>query len=206
MSSSKRKLEDSKESSTKKKKNEEEVVIDTVKKEKKTDKGDKKSEKEEKKSKEEKKPTKDSSKEDKKSTDKSKEKSEDSAYNTGKDLSAWRISPENVTALKARGIEFLFPIQEATFDLIYDGKDLVGRARTGTGKTLAFALPVTEKLPKIMGRRAPRCLVLAPTRELAIQIQNEFTTIGKHLKSVCVYGGVPYWEQKDALNSERSVG
>lgn len=58
----------------------------------------------------------------------------------------FRISSETKQKLMAKGITALFPIQAATFDLIYDGLDVVGRARTGTGKSLAFALPVVEKL------------------------------------------------------------
>jgi ATP-dependent RNA helicase DDX21 len=85
----------------------------------------------------------------------------------------FRISSATVQKLLQRGVTHLFPIQEASFDPIYDGKDVLGRARTGTGKTLSFALPIVERLQeKPSGsKRAPRALVLAPTRELAKQVR-----------------------------------
>ena len=74
--------------------------------------------------------------------------------------------------------------------LVSAGRDLIGRARTGSGKTLAFALPVIEKLMARPGRRrAPGCIVLAPTRELAKQVEREFAATGPMLKTACVYGG-----------------
>ena len=111
----------------------------------------------------------------------------------------------NVKAtLRASGIEALFPIQSATFNIILEGKDLIGRARTGQGKTLAFALPVIEMLRADgggSGRRDPRVLVLAPTRELAKQVASEFDKFSKvvRLRTLCVYGGAPYEPQERAL-------
>ncbi|CAN4080781.1 unnamed protein product [Withania somnifera] len=92
-------------------------------------------------------------------------------------LSNFRISVPLREALIAKGIYALFPIQAMTFDTILDGSDLVGRARTGQGKTLAFVLPILESLingPTKVSRktgygRAPSVLVLLPTRELALQ-------------------------------------
>ena len=79
-------------------------------------------------------------------------------------LSSYKISPSTVAALASRGINALFPIQAETFDHIYNGNDVLGRARTGTGKTLAFALPMVEILLKDHAHaergRAPRVLVL----------------------------------------------
>eukprot|EP01080_Neovahlkampfia_damariscottae_P009467 gene9467-1673_t len=125
----------------------------------------------------------------------------------GPPLSDFRISTQSIEILKEKGVEYLFPIQEKTFDHIYDGKDLVGRARTGTGKTLAFALPIIEKLQALVkdsklilkSRRAPKVLVMAPTRELALQIFRDFENVGVLIKSTCIYGGVPYYTQKDDL-------
>lgn len=94
-------------------------------------------------------------------------------------LTKFRISPETIATLnKKKGIYRLFPIQAKTFDLIYDGKDVIGRARTGTGKTFSFALPVVERIlllnkekgSKLAYGRGPRVLVIAPTRELALQV------------------------------------
>ncbi|KAF9079861.1 hypothetical protein BGX29_005885, partial [Mortierella sp. GBA35] len=100
-------------------------------------------------------------------------------------LSSYKISPATVAALGVRGINALFPIQAETFDYIYNGNDVLGRARTGTGKTLAFALPMVEVLLKdnvsASHGRSPRVLVLAPTRDLAIQVSNEFTSISPNL-------------------------
>lgn len=70
------------------------------------------------------------------------------------------------------------------------GRDLIGRARTGSGKTLAFALPVVEKLMARTNKpRSPGCIVLAPTRELAKQVEREFAATGPTLRTACVYGG-----------------
>jgi ATP-dependent RNA helicase DDX21 len=89
--------------------------------------------------------------------------------------------------------------------MIQKGQDVEGRARTGTGKTLAFALPIVERLlGSISGNlphgRAPRVLVLTPTRELALQIQKTFDMIkGTKLSTTCVYGGSAYGPQEGAL-------
>ena len=87
-------------------------------------------------------------------------------------------------ALEKRGVTALFPIQKSVFDPAMAGQDLVGRARTGSGKTLAFALPIIEGILKDnlennkgRGRRPPRAVVLAPTRELAKQVRGSFCSI-----------------------------
>lgn len=118
-------------------------------------------------------------------------------------LSNFRISEATQANLAKRGIHTLFPIQAMTFDKIFDGKDLMGRARTGMGKTLAFALPVIELLlkntkPLIRGR-APRVVCMAPTRELARQVASEFELTGPSLSTVCIYGGASYNSQNEAF-------
>ncbi|KAF4317530.1 hypothetical protein BBO99_00003084 [Phytophthora kernoviae] len=120
-------------------------------------------------------------------------------------LDDFRICAETKDNLKKRGIHTLFPIQSMTFDKILDGKDLMGRARTGMGKTLAFALPVIEKLlldqrPRSRGR-APRVVCMAPTRELAKQVASEFETTAPSLATVCIYGGASYQSQNNAFRS-----
>jgi superfamily II DNA/RNA helicase len=76
------------------------------------------------------------------------------------------------------------------------GRDLIGRARTGSGKTLAFALPVVEKLmARTHKPRSPGCIVLAPTRELAKQVEREFAATGPTLRTACVYGGTTSTQQ-----------
>lgn len=99
-------------------------------------------------------------------------------------------------ALKTEGYVNATPIQEQAIPPILAGKDLVGCAQTGTGKTAAFAIPILQNL--FGEQRAPRgqqhikALVLAPTRELAIQIGESFTAYGKHLglRTMVIFGGV----------------
>ncbi|KAL4288854.1 hypothetical protein HN51_057047 [Arachis hypogaea] len=121
----------------------------------------------------------------------------------------FRISEPLRERLKGKGIESLFPIQAITFDTILDGSDLVGRARTGQGKTLAFVLPILESLTngiakasrKTGYRRPPSVLVLLPTRELASQVHSDFELYGGAvgLTSCCLYGGAPYQSQEIKL-------
>ncbi|KAL0692179.1 hypothetical protein Bca4012_059359 [Brassica carinata] len=124
-------------------------------------------------------------------------------------VSNFRISDPLREKLKEKGIEALFPIQATTFDMVLDGADLVGRARTGQGKTLAFVLPILESLingPSKNKRkngygRPPSVLVLLPTRELAKQVFADFDAYGGSvgLTSCCVYGGDPYPPQQAKL-------
>jgi ATP-dependent RNA helicase DDX21 len=103
--------------------------------------------------------------------------------------------------LAAGGITDLFPVQKRTFQLVTEGKDIVVRSRTGSGKTLAFVLPVSEKLKQSTQRsRSPRCVVVAPTRELANQIGKEFAQFSPHLSVVTVYGGMGFGPQLQGLN------
>eukprot|EP00798_Chlamydomonas_sp_ICE-L_P001315 gene1315-32668_t len=101
-----------------------------------------------------------------------------------------------VKALAKRGITSLFPIQKSVFEPAMQGRDMIGRAKTGSGKTLAFALPVVENIirenmesPPKRGR-SPRCIILAPTRELANQVAREFESVCPTLKVDSFYGGV----------------
>jgi len=103
------------------------------------------------------------------------------------------------------GISDLFPVQRATFSALMNGKDMLVKARTGSGKTIGFALPIIEKImaerggQRPMRGRAPASVILAPTRELALQIQREFIRIESEVNSVCVYGGAPSHPQERAL-------
>lgn len=122
-------------------------------------------------------------------------------------ISSFRVSPKTISILTAKNITSMFPIQSATFDLVYDGEDVVGRAKTGTGKTLAFALPICERLQKfdtdnnvkLRVGRAPRVIVLTPTRELSKQVCETFETVAPHLSCMTVYGGAPYPPMEAAL-------
>ncbi|MDF1851489.1 MAG: DEAD/DEAH box helicase [Verrucomicrobiales bacterium] len=98
-------------------------------------------------------------------------------------------------ALRDRDYTTPSPIQEKTIPYVLEGSDVMGCAQTGTGKTAAFALPILEHLSKNQARRtpkSPRVLVIAPTRELAIQIHESFLSYGKHLhfRSEVIFGGV----------------
>ena len=92
------------------------------------------------------------------------------------------------------------PIQKAAFPELMLGRDLVGQAQTGTGKTAAFALPLLERLES--GRKTPQVLVLAPTRELAMQVADSFKAYAAghpHLKVLAVYGGTDFRSQISTL-------
>jgi ATP-dependent RNA helicase RhlE len=102
------------------------------------------------------------------------------------------------------------PIQARAIPHVLAGRDLLGLAQTGTGKTAAFALPILQRLSHILpsGRPRPiRCLVLTPTRELAAQIQDSFATYGKHLAltSFVIFGGVGMEAQKQALRAGMDI-
>ncbi|WP_135228269.1 DEAD/DEAH box helicase [Deinococcus fonticola] len=110
------------------------------------------------------------------------------------------IAPELAARLAERGITEASPIQAESLPLTLNGKDMIGRARTGTGKTLAFALPIISKLePSRERARLPRAIVVAPTRELAKQVAEEFSKSGVGLTTVTVYGGAAYGPQESAL-------
>ena len=103
-------------------------------------------------------------------------------------------------ALKDVGYETPSAIQAATIPTLLEGRDVVGRAQTGTGKTAAFALPILSRLD--LAQSAPQALVLAPTRELALQVCEAFESYAAHLKGVSilpVYGGQGYGQQLSAL-------
>eukprot|EP00250_Pteridium_aquilinum_P005217 c15347_g1_i1 orf=588-2879(+) len=125
--------------------------------------------------------------------------------NKGLDISTLGLRPELVEALRKRGITNLFPIQEAVLKPASEGIDLIGRARTGTGKTLAFGIPIIQSLLEENERerrrfsRNPRVLVLAPTRELAMQVEKEFMESAPNLSTLCVYGGVSIVAQQRKL-------
>uniref|UniRef100_A0A672R8D7 RNA helicase n=1 Tax=Sinocyclocheilus grahami TaxID=75366 RepID=A0A672R8D7_SINGR len=104
-----------------------------------------------------------------------------------------------------RGVSYLFDIQVKTFNSVYDGKDVIGQARTGTGKTFSFAVPLVEKLQSAAEDRrrgrAPKVLVLTPTRELAIQVAKDFKDVTRRLSVTCFYGGSSYNPQLEAIRN-----
>ena len=107
-------------------------------------------------------------------------------------------------ALQQEGYDTPTPIQQQAIPIVLKGRDLMGCAQTGTGKTCAFAVPILQNLYNNRAnenRRKIRCLVATPTRELAIQIQESFEAYGRHtgLKSVVIFGGVGQKPQTDAI-------
>jgi len=106
--------------------------------------------------------------------------------------------------MTARDIKNLFPIQQHCFYPIYHREDVIARDLTGSGKTLAFCLPITEYFRKhnMLGKRRIQAIILGPTRELAIQVQNELSKLKHHpneFDSLTVYGGVNIEDQTRAL-------
>ncbi|RPH68592.1 MAG: DEAD/DEAH box helicase [Myxococcaceae bacterium] len=111
------------------------------------------------------------------------------------------LSPEIRRALVDRGYTHPTPVQAQAFDPVMQGKDLIVRSKTGTGKTAAFGLPLLEKMnPE---DKAVRALVLCPTRELALQVAAELSDLGKYkgVRVSAIYGGASMKDQEDALES-----
>ncbi|KEH33610.1 putative RNA helicase [Medicago truncatula] len=123
----------------------------------------------------------------------------------GLEIAKLGISKEIVNALGKKGIAKLFPIQRAVLEPAMQGRDMIGRARTGTGKTLAFGIPILDKIIKFNAkngkRRDPLALVLAPTRELARQVEKEFKDAAPNLEIISLYGGMPIQQQISKLGS-----
>src|SRR5687767_5307174 len=120
-------------------------------------------------------------------------------------FAALGLDPRIVEALTALGYEEPTPIQQQTITPLIDGRDLLGQAATGTGKTAAFALPILQRLvDKGSARSAgPIALVLVPTRELAMQVAEAVHRYGKALgvRVLPVYGGQPIGRQLHAMKS-----
>jgi ATP-dependent RNA helicase RhlE len=120
-------------------------------------------------------------------------------------FSSLGLSETILSALERQGYETPTPIQSASIPSLLAGKDLLGCAQTGTGKTAAFALPIIQRLSAMPARPAPRAcraLVVAPTRELAAQIDSSFAAYGANsrISHVCVFGGVGKSPQVKALS------
>ena len=111
------------------------------------------------------------------------------------------LSAEVLEPLKSAGFEAPFPIQEAVIPLALTGVDIIGQAKTGTGKTLGFGLPILDILKP--GEGSPLALVVVPTRELGIQVADELSKLsgGKKLRVTAIYGGRPMEPQIAELKS-----
>lgn len=98
------------------------------------------------------------------------------------------------------------PIQAASWPFLFSGRDVIGVAETGSGKTMAFAVPCVRaisSLPKNQRNKGPRAVIVSPTRELAMQSHEQIMNLARAsgLQAVCVYGGVPKDEQRKALKT-----
>src|SRR5471032_2712978 len=115
------------------------------------------------------------------------------------------LSPAVLEGVKAMGYVDPTPIQLRAIPLILAGRDVIGSAQTGTGKTAAFGLPILSKL----GAHAagPRVLILEPTRELAAQVETAIRDYARFtdLKTTVVYGGVGYGRQTDELRAGADI-
>ena len=115
------------------------------------------------------------------------------------------LRAELLRAVSEKGYSEPTPIQRQAIPIILEGKDIMGGAQTGTGKTAGFTLPLLQRLMSsgkaVKGRRAIRALVITPTRELAAQVSESIDTYGRHLplKSTVVFGGVSINPQKQKL-------
>jgi superfamily II DNA/RNA helicase len=121
---------------------------------------------------------------------------------TDKTFRDFGIAEPICAALEAEGIVTAFPIQALTLPIALDGHDLIGQARTGTGKTFAFGIPILERIHETAREPAtPRALVVVPTRELAIQVADDIRIAGARMDAnvVTLYGGRAYEPQIDAL-------
>ncbi|HVR80911.1 MAG TPA: ATP-dependent RNA helicase RhlB [Luteimonas sp.] len=127
-------------------------------------------------------------------------------------FSSFDVQPAVLAGLEAAGFSRCTPIQALTLPITLAGRDVAGQAQTGTGKTLAFLITVMNRLltrPALAERKPedPRALILAPTRELAIQIHKDAVKFGSELglKFALVYGGVDYDKQRQLLQAGADV-
>ena len=122
------------------------------------------------------------------------------------DFASLGISAPVLKAVQQLGYEQPSPVQEASIPILLEGKNLLGTAQTGTGKTAAFALPFLSKLDE--KQKSPQILVLTPTRELAIQVAEAFQSYAKHIKGfhvLPIYGGADIGGQLRGLQRGAQV-
>jgi ATP-dependent RNA helicase DeaD len=116
------------------------------------------------------------------------------------------LSPELLRAVEKMGFEEATPIQSLTIPVLLEGRDVVGQSQTGSGKTAAFALPAIERVDPAL--RAPQVLVLCPTRELAVQVAEEFARLAifkKGVRELPIYGGQSYERQFRGLQQGAQI-
>src|ERR1051325_9076202 len=115
------------------------------------------------------------------------------------------LSQAVLEGVKAMGFVEPTPIQLRAIPLLMAGRDVIGSAQTGTGKTAAFALPILSQLGK--GGQGTRALILEPTRELAAQVETAFRDLARFtdIRIAVVYGGVGYGRQNEQLRAGSDV-
>ena len=121
-------------------------------------------------------------------------------------FAAFNLNPNILAAVAATGYEEPSAIQQQSIPIIMAGKDMIGQAQTGTGKTAAFALPILHCIDP--AKREPQALILAPTRELALQVATAFETYSKQMPGVtvvAVYGGAPMGPQLKAIRNGAQI-
>ena len=119
---------------------------------------------------------------------------------------AFNLNPNILAAVIATGYEEPSAIQQQSIPIIMAGHDMIGQAQTGTGKTAAFALPILHRIDP--AKREPQALILAPTRELALQVATAFETYSKQMPGVtvvAVYGGAPMGPQLKAIRNGAQI-
>ena len=125
------------------------------------------------------------------------------------ELNDYKLSPDTVSNLKKNGIDSLFPVQITCFEPVFSGQNVIAKDKTGSGKTIAYALPLIEKLrqegcfTKKVGQH-PLLIVIVPTRELAMQITKEFLNLRNsrdEFSTGCFFGGVSLQPQIERLKS-----
>lgn len=120
----------------------------------------------------------------------------------GKGFEVLGFHPDVIRALQDNGYKAMFPIQEQAIPPLLDGKDVIGQAHTGSGKTAAYSLPMIQRLDE----RKPyvQALVVVPTRELAVQVTEEFNKLARYteLKAYPIYGGVSITPQIERLRKK----
>jgi superfamily II DNA/RNA helicase len=127
---------------------------------------------------------------------------EEVSLSTAQTFRDYGIRPATADALEAAGIVHPFPIQSLTLPLALAGQDVIGQARTGTGKTLGFGVPLLERLV-LPGSSRPQALVVVPTRELCVQVSGDLALAGAPVgaRVLAIYGGRSYEPQVDALRA-----
>src|SRR5690554_2264329 len=117
----------------------------------------------------------------------------------------YRLSEELINALQGLRYEEPTEVQDKVIPLALDKKNLIVKSQTSSGKTAAYAIPICELLEWLENK--PQALILTPTRELAVQVRDEFTNIGRFegIKAAAIYGGQPFSRQKTELGQKTHV-